>query len=430
MDSTRMTPDSRDHTPTVIDDASAPAGTRPELDPVSWRPPPVMTEMLEAASTIRPVQPSQVASATDDDAAGVHVRPRTDDILRAVGIALYLTDADGRIVFYNDAAAELWGRRPDPGELWCGSWRLYWPDGRPMAHAECPMARTLQEGRAVRGGTAMAERPDGSRIVFMAFPTPLRDSEERLVGAVNLLVDVTDRVAAERAVGRLNAVKDEFLGLVSHELRTPVTTIYGNAQLLLRSGDVETKVRRMLGDIVEDAERLRSIVENMLLLTRTEAGTQPDREPQLLVHILRRECTGFGERRGRDVIFTGPGRGHVVVEADRTYLELLITNLLANADKYSPPREPIEVHVRVVGGEAVVSVLDRGIGLADADPNELFTPFYRTAHARLRAGGMGIGLTVCRRIAESQGGRIWARPREGAGADVGFALPLVTDADA
>jgi PAS domain-containing protein len=77
-------------------------------------------------------------------------------ILDALGVAMYTTDAAGRITFFNDAAVELWGRRPALGEEWCGSWRLFWPDGRPMRHDECPMAIALRENRAVRGWWAIA----------------------------------------------------------------------------------------------------------------------------------------------------------------------------------------------------------------------------------------------------------------------------------
>ncbi|HUR01919.1 MAG TPA: ATP-binding protein, partial [Nonomuraea sp.] len=336
--------------------------------------------------------------------------PQTRAVLEAIGVALYLTDAEGRIGFYNEAAARLWGRRPDVGELWCGSLRLYHLDGRPMAHDACPMARTLREGQPVQGEMAVAERPDGSRVTFMAYPSPLREANGTVSGALNLLVDITDRIAAERAVGRLNAVKDEFLGLVSHELRTPVTTIFGNAQLLLRAGRVTGRVRRMLADIAQDSERLLGIVENLLMLTRSEAGVVPDHEPQLLSHVVRQSCARFAERRNRTVSFIPPPWSNFVVEADRTYLQLLIDNLLSNADKYSPTEAAIEVTIDVApdGGEAHVAVLDRGIGLGDAETGELFTPFYRSPSARKRAGGMGIGLTVCKRIAELQGGRIWA----------------------
>ena len=129
------------------------------------------------------------------------------ELLALLPVAVYTTDAQGRITFYNDAAAELWGHRPELGtSQWCGSWRLYWPDGRPLPHAECPMAVALKEGRPVRGVEAVAERPDGTRVRFLPFPTPLRDGEGRLIGAVNLLMDITDREVAELESAHLAAI--------------------------------------------------------------------------------------------------------------------------------------------------------------------------------------------------------------------------------
>jgi PAS domain S-box-containing protein len=115
------------------------------------------------------------------------------ELLEALPVAVYTTDAEGRITFYNRAAAELWGHRPELGSSrWCGSWRLYWPDGRPLPHDECPMALALKEGREVRGVEAIAEKPDGTRIRLLPYPTPLRDPSGRLVGAINLLMDISE----------------------------------------------------------------------------------------------------------------------------------------------------------------------------------------------------------------------------------------------
>src|SRR5215475_5402641 len=129
------------------------------------------------------------------------------ELLEALPVAVYTTDAEGRITFYNRAAAELWGHHPELGSSqWCGSWRLYWPDGRPLPHGECPMAIALKEGREVRGEAAIAERPDGTRVRFMPYPTPLRDASGRLVGALNLLMDVTERHDSELESARLAAI--------------------------------------------------------------------------------------------------------------------------------------------------------------------------------------------------------------------------------
>ena len=120
---------------------------------------------------------------------------------------------------------------------------------------------------------------------------------------------------------------------------------------------------------------------------------------------------------------------HLIVDADRPLLDLLVTNLLSNADKYSPPATPIDVVVGSDDDETTVRVLDRGMGLVDVAPGQLFTPFYRSARAKATTGGLGIGLAACRRVAEALGGRIWARPRDGGGSEFGFALPLAKPLD-
>ncbi len=129
------------------------------------------------------------------------------EMLQALPAAVYATDAAGRITFYNEAAAEMWGCRPELGKSeFCGSWKLYWPDGTPLPHDQCPMAVTLRTGLPVRGIEAVAERPDGTRVAFVPYPTPFLDASGKVVGAVNMLVDVTDRKAAELATQRLASI--------------------------------------------------------------------------------------------------------------------------------------------------------------------------------------------------------------------------------
>ncbi|HJU16679.1 MAG TPA: PAS domain S-box protein [Stellaceae bacterium] len=124
---------------------------------------------------------------------------RFRELLEALPAAVYTTDAEGRLTFYNQAAIDLAGHRPELGRQWCVSWRLYRPDGTPMAHEECPMAVALRENRPVRGVEAVAERPDGTRVPFMPYPTPLRDGSGALVG-VNMLVDLSGIKQAEAAL--------------------------------------------------------------------------------------------------------------------------------------------------------------------------------------------------------------------------------------
>jgi PAS domain S-box-containing protein len=123
---------------------------------------------------------------------------RLTELLAAIPAAIYTTDAQGKITYFNQAAVEFSGRTPVLGsDEWCVTWKLFHPDGTPLPHDQCPMAVALKEGRAVRGAEAVAERPDGTRVPFIPFPTPLRDAFGRITGAINMLVDISERRQAE-----------------------------------------------------------------------------------------------------------------------------------------------------------------------------------------------------------------------------------------
>lgn len=124
---------------------------------------------------------------------------RLAEVLEQLGAPAYLTDAHGRVTSFNTACIDFAGRTPVPGrDTWCVTWKLYTEEGQPMAHSECPMAMAIKEKRSVRGLLAFAERPDGTRVLFAPFPTPIHDDSGKLVGAVNLLIDITDRREAWR----------------------------------------------------------------------------------------------------------------------------------------------------------------------------------------------------------------------------------------
>ena len=115
---------------------------------------------------------------------------------------VYLTDADGWVTYFNKACIDFAGRTPVPGkDRWCVTWRLYTESGDFLPHDQCPMAVAIREKRQVRGVVAVAERPDGTRVMFTPLPSPIHDSEGNVIGAVNILRDVTDR----RQAGALRA---------------------------------------------------------------------------------------------------------------------------------------------------------------------------------------------------------------------------------
>jgi PAS domain S-box-containing protein len=144
---------------------------------------------------------------------GEHSR-RLGTLLQAMPAAIYTTDAEGRITFYNEAAAALWGVRPELGsDQFCGSWKLYWPDGRPMPHDRCPMAMALKSKAAIQGMEAVCERPDGTRVPFLAYPTPLYDPSGKLTGAVSVLLNMAEQ---HEMHSRLRSSEARFRAIVDN----------------------------------------------------------------------------------------------------------------------------------------------------------------------------------------------------------------------
>jgi two-component system, chemotaxis family, CheB/CheR fusion protein len=196
------------------------------------------------------------------------------DVLQALPAAVYTTDAEGRITYYNEAAALLWGYRPELGESkWCGSWKLYWPDGRPLPHDQCPMAQAIKESRPIRGIEAVAERPDGIKIPFIPYPTPLYDSSGTLVGAVNMLVDITDRKRAEEYAQKLAAIVESAEdAIISKDLNGVITSWNRGAETVFgyAANDVIGKPITIL--IPEDC-----LDEESMILTRIRRGERVQR---------------------------------------------------------------------------------------------------------------------------------------------------------
>ena len=233
------------------------------------------------------------------------------DTLNALPAAIYTADPQGRITFFNQAAADLWGMSPMIGStLWCGSSRLFRPDGSVLPHDQCPMAITIREQRPVRGVEAILERPDGSRVAILPHPTPLFDASGAFAGAVNMLVDITHhKIADERHI--------LFARELNHRVKNALATVYAIAMQTLRYTDSTETFRESF------STRLLALSRAHDLLVRSQ--WQETTLRTIIVEALASFGSGRLEIDGDDVAF-GP-------RATLT-LAMTIHELITNATRF------------------------------------------------------------------------------------------------
>jgi PAS domain S-box-containing protein len=364
-------------------------------------------------------------------AFAVH-RARTEEALRqgerrfremidALPVAIYTTDAQGRLVHFNPAAARFSGRMPTLGtDEWCVSWKLYTPDGQPLPHDQCPMAVALKEGRAVRGADVIAERPDGERRWFTPYPTPMLDARGRVTGGINMLLDVTESREADRR-------KDEFLAVLAHELRNPLAPITNAVHLLRRERDASPMQQEAVSIISRQAAQLTRLVNDLLEVSRITTGRiQLRRDWVLLADVLDsavQSVRSLVEQHSHQLQVSMPAQP-VWVDGDAARLEQVLVNLLNNAAKYTPSGGRIDLSLAVEGDEAVVGVRDTGIGIEPQLLPRVFDLFTQAEKSLHRSnGGLGVGLSLVRNLVQMHGGSVEARSEPGRGSEFIVRLP-------
>ena len=357
-------------------------------------------------------------------------------LLETLPAGAYTCDSEGLITYFNKHAARIWGRSPklnDPEDRFCGSFRLYSIEGDSMPHSECWMAKALATDSEYNGYEVVIERPDGQRSTALAHVNPIRDNRGRLLGAVNVVVDITDRKRVEDILKDADRSKNEFLATLAHELRNPLAPIRSAAEVLhARTPDVP-EAQWAVEVIDRQVTQMTRLIDDLLDIGRIASNKLELRKERVeLGEVLQgaiETSRPLLDASGHDFEATLPSEP-VYLEADATRLAQVVSNLLNNAAKYTERGGRIRLTAERRGDEAVIRVSDSGIGIPPEMITSIFEMFTQADRSVGRSqGGLGVGLTLARRLVELHGGTIEARSEgSGTGSEFVVRLPAIARA--
>ena len=351
------------------------------------------------------------------------------ELLEMLPAAAYTCDPQGLITYYNSRAADLWGRHPrlnDIADRFCGSFKMFASDGAPVAPEECWMALALRNRTGYVGQEIQIERPNGDRVAALAHVNPILDDSGVLVGAVNVVVDLTDRRRAEDALKAADRAKNEFLATLAHELRNPLGPLRNAAQILHLDGAFSPNLRWALEVIDRQMQQMTRLIDDLLDISRITVNKLELRKSTVelgeIVEAAVESSQPLLESCGHTLRVTVEPR--VFVDGDLTRLAQVVSNLLNNAARYMERGGRVWLTAERQSVDAVISVRDEGIGLPADMLTQIFEIFEQVDRSLSRSrGGLGIGLTLVKRIVEMHGGTV-AAFSDGAGKGSEFVVRL------
>ena len=338
-------------------------------------------------------------------------------------VAIFQLDATGHCVY----VSPLWlATTGQPAEAALG---VGWAEAFGPGAAENVMASWQSaniEGRAWAHEEAVTRRTDGEKRWLSVKSSPILSDQGRSVGHVGIVEDVTARKLTEEQLIQADRKKDEFLAMLGHELRNPLAAI-GNAVLVARTPGLESRRDWSLDVIKRQVEQLSKLIDDLMDVSRVRLGKIELRRDHIdFVQVLSRAVDAIQplvDERRQQIEIDLPDQSLGVI-ADPTRLEQIFVNLLSNASKYSPEQSRIHVSVRADATGIVTRVRDEGVGLEPGMASRIFDLFVQAQTSLDRAkGGLGIGLSLARRLVDLHGGSIVARS-EGLGRGSEFIVTL------
>ena len=366
-------------------------------------------------------------------------------VLDTIGEGVAACDADGRLTLFNEAMGGQLQRpsTPAPPEEWSSFYSCFEPDGRtPLPTDQLPLLRALR-GEAVHNVEVVYAPPDGRQVAVLLSGGPFHDADGTLLGAVVSSRDITGRKAAERRLQqshaelqRSNQELQDFASVASHDLQEPLRKIqaFGDRLSARHADALGEQGRDYLARMQAAAARMSTLINDLLTFSRVTSKAKPFERVDLaevLAHVAD-DLQARVEREAGRIDLPDADGPHALpaVDGDATQMRQLFQNLVGNGLKFHPTDRPPVVTVRATtDGEGdgdvetvTIEVADNGIGFDEKYLDRIFDIFQRL-HGRTEYEGTGIGLAVCRKIADRHGGTIAARSTPGAGATFRVTLP-------
>ncbi len=235
-----------------------------------------------------------------------------------------------------------------------------------------------------------------------------------------------ERLGNEQARIETERTRNALLSAVSHDLKTPLSAIIAAGTTLADSDsrlDPATRTE-LTFTIVEAAERLDGLLTNLLSATRLESGLVLAKSVEALDELIGAVLSHFAERLGKRAVKLDVPADLPLVSVDAKLIELVLSNLVENALRYTPDETRLHISAARTQGQVLVSVADEGVGILEAEREQVFEKFFRGSSAKANDGGMGLGLMICRAVVRAHGGQISAKARVGGGACIEFSLPV------
>ena len=351
--------------------------------------------------------------------------------------AIISKSLDGIIQSWNAAAERLFGYTSD--EAVGRHISLIIPPDR-IAEEDHIIA-TLKAGSPIDHFETERVRKDGQQVLVSLTVSPIRDDDGRVIGASKIARDISDRKLVEDNLRRLAADlekadrrKNEFLATLAHELRNPLAPLSNTLEILKRSANQDVTVRQGLDTMERQLEQLVRLVDDLLDLSRITHNRIELRKRHIeLASVLRQAVLAaqpLAEAAHHTIDVVLPAEA-IHLQADQVRLTQVFGNLLNNSCKYTPPRGKIRLNVSLDGEEAIVTVTDSGIGIPADKLDAIFEMFTQVDSSLEQSqAGLGIGLTLVKRIVELHGGTVTARSAgAGRGSTFEVRLPAIREAD-